>query len=76
MLGKVDKKQAQSFLSFDNSHDGQVLSDWLEAEKDRLQHQLTEESDEIKVRWLQGGIQVLRDFLHKKSQARKFIEKL
>lgn len=76
MLGKVDKKQAQAFLSFDNSHDGQVLSDWLEAEKGRLQHQLTEESDEIKVRWLQGGIQVLRDFLHKKSQARKFIEKL
>lgn len=76
MLGKLDKRQAQAFLSLDNSHDGQVLSDWLETEKERLQHQLTEEPDEIKVRWLQGGIQVLRDFLHKKSQARKFIEKL
>ena len=76
MLGKVDKRTAQALISLDSYSEWKIVQDWLEAEIDKLEHQLSIEDDEILIRWYQGAIQVLREFFDKKTQARTFINKL
>lgn len=76
MLGKIDKRTAQALISLDSSHDWKTVEEWLRAEMADIEHQLSIESDDILMRWNQGAVQVLREFLDKKTQARKFINKL
>ena len=75
MLGKIDKRQAQSFVSLNHNGDWSVVEDWLIGEISSLQDKLSTEPDEIICRQLQGAVQVLRDLLKKKSQARTILEK-
>jgi len=69
MLNKVDKKTAQALMQLDMNSDWQVVEKWLLENQERIIGMLISHTDPVIMNQLQGGLQVIRDFLNKKNEA-------
>lgn len=76
MLSKVDKQTAQAFMQLNMNSDWEVVEKWLLENQEKIVSVLINETDPVIINQLQGGLQVIRDFLNKKNEAPVIYKKI
>lgn len=57
-----------------NTHDWATVEKWLLASKEEIQAGSNRQPDEVKVRWAQGKVQFIDEFVTQLAQARTHLE--
>jgi hypothetical protein len=75
MLVRADSKVLQALASLEGNKDFEVVQGWLQSSLLDLYATSTRTRDDVLSRWMQGGAQVLEQFIEQSNNARDAIRR-